>query len=88
MATVDQSKYQVESLRQLAETGCAIAMVAHDFNLVAAIVDQVTALKDGHQIAHGTPADVFTREMFARVFGVEVIIAAHPNSNRPLVISL
>jgi iron complex transport system ATP-binding protein len=89
-AALDLAHQQLilESLRQLAETGCAIAIVAHDFNLVAAIVDQVTALKDGHQIAQGTPADVFTREMFARVFGVEVIIADHPNSSRPLVISL
>ena len=78
----------METLGTLAKTGCAVAMVAHDFHLITAIADQVTALRDGKQIAHGRPCDVLSAQVFSSVFGVEVSVTAHPKTGRPVIIAL
>lgn len=74
------------SLRQLAATGCAVVMVAHDFNLAAAMAQRVLVLRNGQQVCQGTPAEVFTGRMFEEVFCVQVHIATHPLSGAPLVV--
>ena len=78
----------VDSIRDLAATGCAVIMVAHDFNLVAALADQIVAIAGGRLVSRGTPGAVLTEELFARTFGVRVTIATHPDSGHPLVIHL
>ena len=75
----------LELIRKLADEGTAVALVMHDFNLVAAVADQVMLLDEGRQAAHGTPQEVFTTAMFEQVFKVAVHIMPHPASGRPLV---
>lgn len=89
-AALDLAHQQLimETLKNLAKTACAIVMVAHDFNLVSAVADQITALCAGRQIATGSPQRVLSQSVFAEVFDVEVAITAHPETGRPLVISL
>ncbi|MEH6583151.1 MAG: heme ABC transporter ATP-binding protein [Halioglobus sp.] len=89
-AALDLAHQQLvmETLRALAASGCAIVMVAHDFNLIAAVSDQITALSAGRQIAQGPPETVLTPEVFREVFSIDVTIMAHPKTHRPLVISL
>jgi iron complex transport system ATP-binding protein len=89
-AALDLAHQQLilETLRGLAKTGCAIVVVAHDFNLVAAIADQVIALRDGQPAAHGSPKTVLTSAIFSRVFDVDITVSEHPVTGRPLVISL
>jgi iron complex transport system ATP-binding protein len=77
----------ITALKNLAGRGCSIAVVVHDFNLLASFADQITALNGGRQIAYGTPGSVLTESVFADVFGVQVHISAHPESGRPLVIA-
>ncbi|MCX2982988.1 heme ABC transporter ATP-binding protein [Halieaceae bacterium IMCC14734] len=76
------------SLSLLAANDCAVVMVAHDFNLVAGVADQVVAVAEGQVVAQGTPAEVLTAQLFATVFGAQVTIGAHPVSGAPLVIQL
>jgi len=89
-AALDLAHQQLimETLKSLAKNACAIAMVAHDFNLLSAVADQITALCAGRQVATGSPKTVLTQSVFAKVFGVEVTITAHPETGRPLVVSL
>ena len=89
-AALDLAHQQLilDTLRALAQTGCAIVMVAHDFNLLSAIADKVTVLRGGEQIAFGTPEAVLTKDVFTTAFDVEVTITEHPNTGRPQVISL
>jgi iron complex transport system ATP-binding protein len=70
----------------LAERGCAIVLVIHDFNAVSALADQVVALKNGRQIACGTPREVFTETLFLDVFDANVIIEEHPSRDQALII--
>jgi len=74
------------SIRNLANTGCGVVMVAHDFNLVASVAQQIIAVAEGRVVASGTPESVLTEEFFARIFGVQVTLSTHPQSQRPLVI--
>jgi heme transport system ATP-binding protein len=78
----------LQSLRELANSGCALAIVAHDFQLVSALADRATALAKGRQIAYGRPDEVMTAEVFSRVFGIEVSVTRHPKTDQPIVIAL
>jgi iron complex transport system ATP-binding protein len=72
-------------IAQLAADGVAVALVMHDFNLVATVADQVMVLDSGRSVATGTPLEVFTEAMFAQVFKVSVHRSLHPTSGRPMV---
>ena len=73
-------------IRKLASRGCAVVLVVHDFNIVAGMVDQLIALKDGRQVAAGTAREVLTEELFREVFAVDVIVSNHPQRDQPIVI--
>ena len=89
-AALDLAHQQLimQALRLLVGRGCAVAMVAHDFNLVTALADQISVMNAGEQIAHGSCHEVVTRDIFSQVFGVEVTITPHPTTGKPLVFSL
>jgi iron complex transport system ATP-binding protein len=72
-------------ITQLAADGVAVALVMHDFNLVATVADQVMVLDSGRSVATGTPLEVFTEDMFEQVFKVSVHRSLHPVSGRPMV---
>jgi branched-chain amino acid transport system permease protein len=47
-----------ELLRKLKEEGVSILLVEHDMDFVMGLVDRVTVMDFGHQIAEGLPEDV------------------------------
>jgi iron complex transport system ATP-binding protein len=75
-------------IRDLAATGCAVALVVHDFNLLADIADRIIVLDQGKQVQLGDSEKVFTPATFDNVFGVKVHIGQHPVSGKPLVVQL
>lgn len=77
----------METLRELNSNGCAIVLVAHDFNMIAAVSQHILALRGGAISAYATPDQVLTPEIFKHTFGVEVAIGVHPVTGKPLVIT-
>src|SRR6266478_2680252 len=63
----------------------AAIVVTHDVNLAAEFADQVMLLKNGREIAVGSPQSVFTSELLKRVFDLEVLVDAHPVSGAPRI---
>src|SRR6266404_7343478 len=63
----------------------AAIVVTHDINLAAEFADQVMLLKNGREIAIGSPRSVFTAELLKRVFDLEVLVDAHPVSGAPRI---
>ncbi len=76
----------LELVAELANSGCAIILATHDFNLLSAHANQLLVMQDGEQHNHGTPHAVLTPAMFKEVFEVDVLVQAHPENNSPLVI--
>ena len=71
-----------------AERGRTIVMVLHDLNLAARYADHVVALRAGRIVAQGPPAEVFTVELLAEVFGLAALVAPDPATGTPLVVPL
>ncbi|MGH1487080.1 MAG: heme ABC transporter ATP-binding protein [Cellvibrionaceae bacterium] len=73
-------------IREFANQGVAIVMVAHDINLVSQYTDQLLALCCGEAIAQGRPNDVISSELMKKLYQVDVDVLSHPSNNKPLVV--
>jgi len=65
--------------------GASAAVVTHDINLAAEFSDFVLLMKQGRSIAFGRPAEVLTPECLGEVFGVRVLVDAHPLTGVPRI---
>lgn len=73
-------------LRSLARDGMTVLAALHDLNHAAAFADRVVVIADGHVQAAGSPQDVLTRELIARVWHVDAEVLSRPGSDRPLIV--
>ncbi|MGH3858107.1 ABC transporter ATP-binding protein [Actinokineospora sp.] len=76
-------RHQHEILALVASTGLTVLTVLHDLNLAATYCDRVHVLADGRIVASGRPAEVFTPQLVAEVFGVRAFVVDHPVSGAP-----
>lgn len=58
--------------RELAEAGKAVIVVLHDLTLAAAYADRMVMLDRGSIAAVGTPEEVLTEQLLARIYGLPV----------------
>jgi iron complex transport system ATP-binding protein len=63
-------------------------MVLHDLNLAARYADHVVAMRAGRIVAQGRPAEVFTVDLLAEVFGLAAMVIGDPVTGTPLVVPL
>lgn len=63
----------------------AAVVVTHDVNLAAEFSNEVLLIKSGRVVAAGTPREVLTESLLHEVFGVRVLVDAHPMSGAPRV---
>ncbi|QFU91841.1 ABC transporter ATP-binding protein [Amycolatopsis sp. YIM 10] len=70
------------------ERGTTVVMVLHDLNLAARYADTLVAMRDGHVLAHGSPAEVLTEPLLDKVFGLSAQVIADPVAGTPLVIPI
>jgi iron complex transport system ATP-binding protein len=63
----------------------AAIVVTHDINLAAEFADQVMLMKSGREVASGPPQTVFTPELLKEVFGLQVLVDAHPITGAPRI---
>lgn len=60
-------------LRRMAdELDKTIVIVMHDINFASCHSDRIVAMRDGALVAHGTPAEVISPAMLARVYDLEI----------------
>ena len=82
-------KYQIgvlELARALAnEGGLAVLMTLHDLNQAAVYADRVALMQNGEIVARGSAREVFTAEALSSVYGVKVVVSAHPAHGTPLI---
>ncbi len=93
-ASLDFGNQQVvlSQMRRLVEGGTGVLMVTHDPNHAFYCADKVVAMERGVVIGEGTPAEVVTTEMLARIYNARVEVqqvrAKTDNSNHSVVILL
>jgi iron complex transport system ATP-binding protein len=63
----------------------AAVVVTHDVNLAAEYSNQVMLMKAGTVVAAGPPHEVLTEVLLQRVFGLRVLVDAHPISGAPRI---
>ena len=82
--------HQIEVLslvhRLSADRGLGVIVVLHDVNMAARFCDEIIALHSGKMIVRGTPEDVMTSEQLARIYGVDMSVIAHPQTQRPIAL--
>ncbi|WP_429103014.1 heme ABC transporter ATP-binding protein [Aeromonas veronii] len=82
-------KYQHQLLtmaRALANRNTAVLVVLHDLNLAARYADRLVMLERGKLMADGTPAEVLTPELIARLYDYPAQVIHHPESGLPMVV--
>jgi iron complex transport system ATP-binding protein len=60
-------------------------VVTHDVNLAAEFADRVMLLKAGRAIAVGRPHEVLTTGLMQELFGLQILVDAHPISGAPRI---
>jgi iron complex transport system ATP-binding protein len=73
-------------LRLARESDLAILGVFHDLNLAAAYCDEISLMRDGRILVHGTPETVLSADWIATVYGLDITVVPHPQSGRPVVL--
>ena len=74
-------RYQLATL-ELAHSiavdrGIAVVISLHDLNLAARFSDHVAFLLDGRVLRHGTPHDVYSPDLIAQVYGIDVDLTTY-----------
>jgi iron complex transport system ATP-binding protein len=82
--------HQLEVLNLLARLNetenRTVVLVLHDINQAARYSHHIIAMRNGHIVKRGTPADVVNENTIAEVFGVSCVIIADPISGTPLCV--
>jgi iron complex transport system ATP-binding protein len=73
--------------RQWSRNGVGVLAVLHDLNLAAQYADRIVLLHHGQVVANDTPQQVFTPDLIARVFGLQVQIMPHPTLRCPMILA-
>lgn len=82
--------HQIEVLslvhRLSADRGLGVIVVLHDVNMAARFCDEIIALHSGRMIVRGAPEEVMTSQQLARIYGVDMSVIAHPQTQRPIAL--
>ncbi len=77
----------LQAVRTFADRGAAVLVILHDLNLAARYCDRILLLEEGRPHALDTPAQVMRPEPLKAVFGLDVLVQAHPERGHPLIIA-
>jgi len=77
----------LEAVRRFADCGAAVLVILHDLNLAARYCDRILLLESGRCHALATPLEVLTPVALKAVFGIDVLVQAHPERGHPLIIT-
>ena len=62
-------------------------VIQHDLNLAARYCDRILLLEQGHCHAFAAPEAVLTPAALKAVYGIDVLVQAHPERGHPLIIT-
>ncbi|WP_028632599.1 heme ABC transporter ATP-binding protein [Pseudomonas parafulva] len=77
----------LDAVRRFADQGAAVLVILHDLNLAARYCDRILLLEQGRCHAFSTPQAVLTPAALKAVYGIDVLVQAHPERGHPLIIA-
>jgi len=77
----------LQAVRSFADRGAAVLVILHDLNLAARYCDRILLLEQGRCHALASPQAVLTPGALKAVFGIDVLVQAHPERGHPLIIT-
>ncbi len=72
--------------QDFAARGGGVVAILHDLNLTSMFADKVTVMSRGRVAAAGAPAEVFTDDLFQRVFECRLKVGALPAADVPFIL--
>ncbi|MFE0677925.1 ABC transporter ATP-binding protein [Streptomyces sp. NPDC058867] len=73
-------------LSALRDEGRTVIAVLHDINQACRFADHLVAMRDGHVVAEGNPADIVDAELIKHVFDLPSVIVPDPVTGTPMVV--
>jgi len=64
-----------------------VLVILHDLNLAARYCDRILLLEQGRCHAFASPEAVLTPGSLKEVYGIDVLVQAHPERGHPLIIT-
>lgn len=58
----------------------------HDINQACRFADHLVAMRDGHIVAQGAPADIVDAALMRKVFDLPSIVVPDPAAGTPMVV--
>ena len=78
-------QYQfLELLKDLANKGKTILAVFHDLELAVKFSDRLLVLHEGHQVGHGSPANILNDKLLANVFKMCASVGTNQNGEHKI----
>ncbi|MEA2117153.1 ABC transporter ATP-binding protein [Halovibrio sp. HP20-50] len=74
-----------ELVRHLAHHGRTVVMVLHDLASACRYADYLIAMREGHVVAQGAPADVVTPALVRALYQVDCTLIFDPDTGSPLL---
>jgi len=78
----------MELFTDLHHVGHTLVAVLHDLNQAARYGTHLIAMKDGHVVAEGPPAEIVTADLVHEVFGLRCLVVPDPVAGTPSVVPL
>ncbi|MEV0317973.1 ABC transporter ATP-binding protein [Streptomyces sp. NPDC050658] len=76
-------QHQLDLLALVTDLPVTTVVALHDLNLAAMFCDHLLVLHEGTAHAAGTPAEVITEELIAKVYGVRAVVTREPDGAGP-----
>ena len=77
----------MEVLARRAANGLRVVTVMHDLNLAALFCDRLVLMQNGKMVSDGLPSDLLTPDLISSVYGDQIEVILHPNTQKPLVLA-
>ncbi|MBN2327876.1 MAG: ABC transporter ATP-binding protein [Candidatus Omnitrophica bacterium] len=72
-------------LRRLVRSGFSAAVILHDLNFASLYCERIILMNQGRIVSEGKTEDVLKESIVQSVYGSEILMAKHPQSQRPVV---
>ncbi len=82
-----QAAAVMEVLARRAANGLRVVTVMHDLNLAALFCDRLVLMQNGKMVSDGLPSDLLTPDLISSVYGDQIEVILHPNTQKPLVLA-